>query len=80
MAPKPKVRLFALWRIALLGGSWVVISGVISPLINMGHNYSYLTYSPLITTHEPPSSQYILRRIGVKLFANLFAGPESRKL
>ena len=34
----------------LLGGSWVVISGVIkSP--NMGYNYSYLTSSP---THNYP--------------------------
>ena len=33
------------WRfrsLGLLGGSWVVISGVISPL-NMGYNYRYLT-------------------------------------
>ena len=29
----------------LLGGSWVVISGVRSPLI-MGRMYSYPTYSP----------------------------------
>ena len=34
----------------LLGGSWVVISGVISPLakfkLNLGYNYSYPTYNP----------------------------------
>ena len=33
----------------LLGGSWVVISGVISPLI--------LLIILLITTHEPPSRE-----------------------
>ena len=38
----------------LLGGSWVVISRVVSPLISV-YKYSYLTYEPLITTHEPPS-------------------------
>ena len=40
-----------------LGGSWVVISGVLSPP-NMGHKYGYPTYNPLITTHEPPSRVY----------------------
>ena len=31
---------------ALLGGSWVVIGGVISPP-NMGYKYSYPTYDPI---------------------------------
>ena len=31
--------------LSVLGGSWVVTSGVISPLIR----YSYLTYNPFIT-------------------------------
>ena len=37
-----------------LGGSWVVISGVISPLI---WNITRVTrlITPLIATHEPPS-------------------------
>ena len=35
----------------LLGGSWVVISGGISPLICT----VTLLITPLITTHEPPS-------------------------
>ena len=35
---------------ALLGGSWVVISGVISPLI-----WVLIMVTPLVTTHEPPS-------------------------
>ena len=30
---------------SLLGGSWAVLSGVISPP-NMGYNYSYPTYNP----------------------------------
>ena len=36
---------------SLLGGSWVVISGVISPLICI----VTLLITPFITTHEPPS-------------------------
>ena len=35
----------------LLGGSWVVISGAISPLISI----VTLLITPLRTTHEPPS-------------------------
>ena len=35
----------------LLGGSWVVISGAISPLICI----VTLLITPFITTHEPPS-------------------------
>ena len=38
----------------LLGGSWVVISGVISPLIWVIIIATPLI-TPLITTHEPPS-------------------------
>ena len=38
----------------LLGGSWVVISGVISPLIWVISIVTLLT-TQLITTHEPPS-------------------------
>ena len=38
----------------LLGGSWVVISGVVSP--NIGYNHSYPTCNLLKTPHEPPSS------------------------
>ena len=40
--------------IRLLGGSWVVISGVISPLIWVIIIVTLLI-TPLITTHEPPS-------------------------
>ena len=39
----------------LLGGSWVVISGVISPLIWV-ITIVTLLITPLITTHEPPSA------------------------
>ena len=38
----------------LLGGSWVVISGVISPLIWIITTVTLLI-TLLITTHEPPS-------------------------
>ena len=38
----------------LLGGSWVVISGVIIPLI-WDITIVTLLITPLITTHEPPS-------------------------
>ena len=38
----------------VLGGSWVVISRVISPLIWVISTVTLLI-SPLITTHEPPS-------------------------
>ena len=40
----------------LLGGSWVVISGVISPLVWVVNTVTLLI-TPLITTHEPPSSR-----------------------
>ena len=43
---------------SVLGGSWVVISKVISRVISkvtilLAHNRGLIT--PLITTHEPPS-------------------------
>ena len=37
----------------LLGGSWVVTSGVISPLISV-MTIVTLLITPLVTTHEPP--------------------------
>ena len=41
----------------LLGGSWVVISRVISRVtILITHIKGLIT--PLITTHDPPSSKY----------------------
>ena len=43
-----------LWTQDLLGGSWVVISGVISPLIWV-ITIDILLIAILITTHEPPS-------------------------
>ena len=45
--PMPRQTLQSPAGRPLLGGSWVVISGVISRVTN--------TYNPLITTHEPPS-------------------------
>ena len=39
---------------SLLGGSWVVISRVISPLVGVIIIVTLLI-TPLITTHEPPS-------------------------
>ena len=41
--------------VAVLGGSWVVIRGVISPLIWVINTVTLLI-TPLITTHEPPST------------------------
>ena len=40
----------------ILGGSWVVISGVISPLIWVISIVTLLIIL-LITTHEPPSTE-----------------------
>ena len=40
---------------SLLGGSWVVISGVIRPLIWV-ITIVTLLITPLVTTHEPPST------------------------
>ena len=40
----------------LLGGSWLVISRVISPLIGV-ITIVTLLITPLITTHEPPSTR-----------------------
>ena len=39
----------------LLGGSWVAIRGVIS-LLSRVRSTVILLISPLITTHEPPST------------------------
>ena len=40
----------------LLGGSWVVLSGVTSPRIWVVVIIVTLLITPLITTHEPPST------------------------
>ena len=40
-----------------IGGSWAVISGVISPLI-----WVIIIATLLITTHEPPSRVWVLPR------------------
>ena len=40
---------------ALLGGSWVVIRGVISPIIWVITIVTLLK-APIINTHEPPSN------------------------
>ena len=42
----------------LLGGSWVVTSGDISPLIWV-ITIVTLLITPLITNHEPPSSERV---------------------
>ena len=44
--------------IKVLGGSWVAISGVISRVTIVVTQIMGLT-TPLITTHEPPSREYI---------------------
>ena len=53
----------------LLGGSWVVISGVISPLIWV-ISVVTLLISLLITTHEPPSTM-LYTPIIIPLFSEL---------
>ena len=50
-----------LWGLRILGGSWVVISGTISPLIWV-RSIVTLLITLLITTHEPPSSVISSRR------------------
>ena len=55
---------------ALLGGSWVVISGVISRVtIVITHIRGLIT--PLITAHEPPSTR---RLHGAGAFKESFWG------
>ena len=58
----------------LLGGSWGVISGVISPLIGIIVIVTLLI-SPLITTHEPPSALGGLYK-GLRA-SSLVLGPEN---
>ena len=55
-APKKKYQRLQTLNPALLllGGSWVVISGVISPLI-LVITIVTLLITPLIPTYEPPS-------------------------
>ena len=50
----------------ILGGSWVVISGVISPLIWV-INIVTLLITPLITAHEPPSRAPVAEIVGYYL-------------
>ena len=60
LSPQPRLLAFpallplGLHKDDLLGGSWVVLSGVISPLIWVISIGTPLL-APLITTHEPPS-------------------------
>ena len=59
--------------VCILGGSWVVISGVTSPLIWV-ISIVTLLITPLITTHEPPST-------GLRTCTALFlASPDLQKL
>ena len=50
-----RCRAFRLYCLGLLGGSWVLISGVVSPLIWV-ISIVTLLITLIITTHEPPSS------------------------
>ena len=60
MAPFAGLHLHARFRSHLLdgktilGGSWVVIGGVLSPLISVISKVTLLL-NLLLTTHEPPS-------------------------
>ena len=51
--------LFRATLLRTLGGSWVVLSRVTSPLIGL-ITIVTLLITPLITTHEPPSSLWCL--------------------
>ena len=48
----------------LLGGSWVVISRVISPLIWVIIIVTLLITTPLITTPGPPSRGFAVQSLG----------------
>ena len=52
---------------AILGGSWAVISGIISPLIWVITRV-ILLITPLTTTHEPPSILQKFTGVGVQGF------------
>ena len=52
-------------RFRVLGGSWVVIGGVISPLIWV-ITIVTLLITPLITPHEPPSTGFRVQGLGVR--------------
>ena len=54
----------------LLGGSWVVISGVIRPLVWV-ITILTLLITPLIATHEPPSRVLYCRGVPLRSFRGL---------
>ena len=60
-AGQPRARAMAVFQdnpcLDILGGSWVVVNGVISPLIWVISIVTVLT-TPLVTAHEPPSGAY----------------------
>ena len=57
-----RLAAYAVQSGCLLGGSWVVISGVLSPLIWVIIMVT-LIKTPLITNHEPPSLVSLFYRI-----------------
>ena len=61
-------RVFKQSTAVSLGGSWVVISGVISPLIWFSTIVTLLI-TPLITTHEPPRKKCAEVYTPVRTFA-----------
>ena len=58
--PAPQPEATQPHSFALLGGSWVVISGFISRVAILITHIRGLTDNPLITTHEPPSTVGLL--------------------
>ena len=64
--------MIASW-LPVLGGSWVVISGVISPLIWVIAIVTLLI-TPLITTHEPASISVLC-----SMFVRFMTAPRTPK-
>ena len=63
----------------VLGGSWVVISGVISPVLRV-INIVILLITLLITNHEPPSKTCVNRWKGKLLAMKHKSGSSSDAL
>ena len=65
-------------EVNLLGGSWVVISRVISPLIWV-ITIVILLITPHITTHEPPSRIQLGENMRKRLYPGSYTSPVAEK-
>ena len=66
-----EAQLLFRWDVSILGGSWVVICGVVSRVTIIITHISGLI-APLLTTHEPPSNS---RAHSALCFLKEFRGP-----